>query len=678
MTRPAPPPLALVQHGHQYLTTDGYDNHEGISEVLEGFAAVLSLHLSHGVPLNLHLSGTLIEAVAWHQPRFFDRVRELRDAGLVEMIGSGYSQSILTLFSPRHNLRQLNETLALYRRHLGVDPADVRGFWVPERVWSTDRLAPLLRSDRLLNGGYDWVLLDDRLSYSTANGPGRLSDRRRFDLGSAPAGGSSAAVPAGLRPTAHLRPYRIDHGGGLVALPISGELRYCIPPRSDAHWDRLRRQLAETAAAGPGALAVYGDDLEKAAGVGPWAPGPWRREHVAAYEALLESLAATAASPPARPVKISGWLAPRPAPERRAVDPGTFFELACGHGAGEDYLGWWESPAWAPYRRRLVAAEELLTAGVGPSPLWDLAWKQLMACSYETAWHDTMGTAPQGPAPWARAVASHVRSVFVIAAAAQWAEQAERPAGVEVADIDHDGADEVVLRNEHLFAVVTPLYGGRLLYLFDLDRGCLVVGNPADDWNWQEELNRFMEVPRNHPGAFADVGHENDRWEVIVARPRAGAAPGVEAVLGHVRGGSPLQGSLKVFTLAAGGRSVEVTYRLAWSPPAFGVEWALSPDYLTLLREGRGAMRPLGEGRRRGCRAGLAEVWVELPDGEAIAWDPKPAPGCGHGLVLRATASGPRFRVRLGVGAGPTAATAPVATELDLRDRAEGSVEVGR
>ena len=40
----------------------------------------------------------------------------------------------------------------------------------------------------------------------------------------------------------------------------------------------------------------------------------------------------------------------------------------------------------------------------------------------------------------------------------------------------------------------------------------MVVGNPCDDWNFLEDLNRFMEVPRNHPGAFADVGFENDEY----------------------------------------------------------------------------------------------------------------------------------------------------------------------
>ena len=161
----AAPRLALVHHGHQHLITDGYDNHEGLSEVLEAFSTVLALHLRYRVPVNLHLSGTFLEAAAWGGPDFFSWIQALREEKLVEILGSAYSQPILTLFGIEHNRRQLAEHLALIERHLGVDPAAVRGFWVPERVWHTERLAPLIGDPGLANGGYGWVLLDDRVFY---------------------------------------------------------------------------------------------------------------------------------------------------------------------------------------------------------------------------------------------------------------------------------------------------------------------------------------------------------------------------------------------------------------------------------------------------------------------------------------------------------------------------------
>ncbi len=213
-------PLAIVQHGHQYLITNSYDNREGIAELLESFAAVFALHLKYRVPLNLHLSGTLIEAIAWHAPVFLEWVRALRQEGLVELLGSAYSQNVMPLFSAQHNLRQLNETLWLYRTHLGVEPREIRGCWVPERVWNTAKLAPLLQSPQLLNGGYEYVLLDDRLSYPLA-GEYAISDRQRFDAQTTPMCGQ----PGTPDDRSYLLPYQIAGSAGLVALPISTDLR---------------------------------------------------------------------------------------------------------------------------------------------------------------------------------------------------------------------------------------------------------------------------------------------------------------------------------------------------------------------------------------------------------------------------------------------------------------------
>lgn len=72
--------LALVHHANQYVISDGYAERKGISEVLglsahqRGLLPLLQMHLRYGVPLNLHLSGTLIETIAWHHPEVFSLV----------------------------------------------------------------------------------------------------------------------------------------------------------------------------------------------------------------------------------------------------------------------------------------------------------------------------------------------------------------------------------------------------------------------------------------------------------------------------------------------------------------------------------------------------------------------------------------------------------------------------
>ncbi|WP_170319850.1 phosphotransferase [Polyangium spumosum] len=642
------PALAIVQHGHQYLITDGYDNREGLSEVLEGFATVFALHLKYEVPLNLHLSGTLIEAIAWHAPSFFGWIHALRRAGLLELLGSTYAQNIMPLFSDEHNLRQIDEALSLYRRHLGVEPEAIKGFWVPERVWHTEKLARVLRSDSLLNGGYAYVLLDDRLAYPL-DGPYAFSARQRFDARTPPTGRAHEAPPGGDLPS--LLPYRLENGEGLCVVPISAVLRYAVPPRHARQWEDAREVLRRVAAAPAGAIAVYGDDLEKAAAVGPWTNGRWTRAKVDPYEKWLAWIGAGAE---VRPVLLASFLREHPASPPRRVDPGTYFELAHGMRAGEDYAGFWLGSSWRPHRELLLEAEALLRRARAPrSGLWELAWKQLMASSCETAWHDVGQDGECRPAPWARAICAHAKSVFVIAAAAEWQRQRDGRAHVERLDVDHDGADEVILKNDHLYAVLAPDHGGRLVYLFDLtaEGGRLVVGNPADDWNWQEEQNRYMEIPSNHPGAFADAGHEKDPYRVLAAFTREG---GVEVQLVHHEPESPLAGALKVFRLAADARRIDVSYVLPRAPERFGVGVALSPDYLSLLHEGGRALRPMKRNATRGWRNRTASVWVHIPPGEPVMWDRPERPACGHGMLLRATAYGRSFGLSLGVGAMPS------------------------
>ncbi|MGH9001279.1 MAG: hypothetical protein ACRDY7_18025 [Acidimicrobiia bacterium] len=682
-------PLALVHHGHQHLITDGYDNHEGLSEVLESFAAVCALHLRYEVPLNLHLSGTLTEAAAWRAPEFCGWVRALRREGLVEIIGSAYSQPVLPLLGNEHNRRQLVEEIEVLQRHLGVDPEELAGFWVPERVWDTARLAPLVSDPDLPNGGYRWVLIDDRLAYRAGG------ERDAFDRGTAPGRSGqppSSGVTGGLGEWSgsagetgdgrHLSPWLIEGAGArpLVAVPISGDLRYAIPPADPGRWRRLRSVLEGVRRAGPGAVAVYADDLEKSAGVGAWAPGRWRRQNVDAYESLLSWVAETTE---VEPVLLTPWLAAHPPTRTATVDPGTFYELAAG-GAGDDYQGWWAAPAWRPYRAALETVQTALEAvsgrpesnGAAPDAQTDgglvsLAWKQFMAATYETAWHG-LGAAPEEPAPWARATAAHGRGALVTLAAHRWSQRAPATR-VWTADVDGDGTEELVMANSRLFAVFAPAWGGRLVALYDLAPagGRLVVGNPADDWNWQEELHRYMEVPANHPGAFVDVGSENDAWEV---RSTASGPDGVTAVIANVEDGSPLRGSTKTFLLGARPEAaLEVTYALAGGRERYDVEIGCSPDYLALLRGGRAAMAALDAGPAvRGFRTGPVAVWVELPAGETVLWQPAPERPCGHVGMLAVAAYRPEFTVRLGVGSQPAAAGATVEVDRAATPRPGG------
>lgn len=171
-------------------------------------------------------------------------------------------------------------------------------------------------------------------------------------------------------------------------------------------------------------------------------------------------------------------------------------------------------------------------------------------------------------------------------------------------DAGGGGTEEVVLRNRHIVVRISPRRGGRLVELGPAGAG---QGTAPPD------------------AVLLDVGHDTDRWEVVAARPNAG---GVEAVLGHVRGGCPLIGSLKIYRLGAADLYVAVDYRLAPLEQPFTVRCELPPG-----------------------------TWAQVPDGEPLVWEPQTGPP--H---RRATSAQRSFTVHLGVGEPPT---------IDLRTQAE-------
>lgn len=634
-------PLALVHHANQYLLTDGYDNREGITELVEGYTAALRMHEKYGIPANLHLSGTLIETLAWHYPWFLEMVRELRAKGLISLIGGTYAENVMPLFQPSFNLRQLDEFLWLYRHHLGVPPEEVRICWVPERVWDTGKLAPVLTSRNLANGGYRFVLLDDRLLYPT-NGSYQGSPRALFDSAgpygpvTAPRTGGDRRPAGGFGPAETCKTCRIAGADGLVMVPMSANLRYWVPPMFPQHWRRLKQTVASLVQDGmDDSLLVYADDLENTAGVGGWDASALGR-----YDAFLRWVASRE---DVAPVLLSEWLAGHPPQEERRVQPGTFFELAQKWQAGEDYRGWWENDAWSPYRERLAVAREAVVSAQREGAdrrLLGLAWKHLLASTYETAWYDPTedGCAV---APWAKAVASHARACLVMVAAARWFARSARPPSAEVVDVDEEGEDEVILGNEHLYAVMAPNHGGRLVYLFTRtpQGGALVIGNPTDDWNFQEELNRYMDRPPNHPGALADAGFEHDRYRVSgLAR----TGDHIRLEMTNIEEGSRLFGARKSILLATGAPDLLVCYR---TPGDLVTEACLTPDYYRLLREGRRGLSPYSGETRRGFQNGDVTVWVGLAGDEETGWAEPARAETGHGMNVRVGADASHFHL---------------------------------
>lgn len=215
-------------------------------------------------------------------------------------------------------------------------------------------------------------------------------------------------------------------------------------------------------------------------------------------------------------------------------------------------------------------------------------------------------------------------------------------------DIDGDGDEELIFRNSNLFAVISPRHGGRLTALFSTagDSGAMVVGNPTDDWNLQEGLNAFMDTPRNHPGAFTDVGFEHDLWEVEGMHQEGSAA---QALLRNRQPGSRAFHSTKSFRLTPEGTALHVAYAVSPGIAESSVEFGLSPGYLNLVRRGSAILRSYEADGARGYTDGETEVWVK-PSLEAdFVWTSPRQPDFGHGRTLQATFRGPRFSIEIGI-----------------------------
>lgn len=630
--------LAVVHHANQYLITTGYDNREGIEAIVgsqraeSGFTYILGLHESAGIPLNLHLSGTLIEALAWHEPKFLHYVRDLAQAGLIEFIGSSYGQNIMRFFSADYNRRQLNEELLLFERHLGIDPHEVKVFWPPERVWETRAMAAVLRDARLQNGGYECVILDDRLLLR------RDQDRSLYDE------------------TNHFDPelysmHEIRDGIGLIAFPIATRLRRSIPPSKEDDWKQMQSELegllVHASGQYEGALiALYADDMEKVAGVGEWGGDGPRR-----YRDFLDWLGS---SPWIKPVKLYAHARQVEVSTKRRIEVGTFQELATDFDAGEGYERWYLAADWAPYRGYFTWAEakvkELAADGAAPS-LIELAEKQLLVANWETAWH-TPAAGPHGDptqnghaSPWARALTSHSRHAAVTAEAAHWMTHKDTSAHVTSFDIDNDGEQEWIIKNQHVFAVISPRWGGRVVSLYSVGAACgtMVIGNPCDDWNWMEELNRFMDVPRNHPGAFADTGFEHDRYDVEIVE--SGPAR-VRLRLTNSEEESRAYGLVKEFELTDRASCLLARYRLPKKLESITIECGMSPDYLNLLRGGEAELSAIRTPRIRGCKTRRVAVWLKPMSG--LRWA-EAASDFGHGRLLRLTSTAPDCAMALGI-----------------------------
>lgn len=213
--------LVLTLHNHQPIGNfDGVfegafsDSYAPFLDVLQDFPEL---------PVVLHISGSLLEWLTERHPEYIDRVRMLVQRGQIELLGGPFYESILACIPRRDRLGQIRA----YKRHLEqLFQTQVRGMWVPERVWEQSFAGDIAEA------GMEYTLLDD-----------------------------SHFRNAGLHDD-ELHGYQLtEEDGRLLKVFAGGErLRYLIPYRDPQETIDYCREIANRL---PNSVLVFGDDGEK-------------------------------------------------------------------------------------------------------------------------------------------------------------------------------------------------------------------------------------------------------------------------------------------------------------------------------------------------------------------------------------------------------------------------------
>ncbi|MEM8944147.1 MAG: alpha-amylase/4-alpha-glucanotransferase domain-containing protein [Planctomycetota bacterium] len=224
--------LVLVFHNHQPIGNfDGVfeqayqDSYLPFLDVFERFEQL---------KIAIHTSGSLMEWLDAHHPEYVDRLAALVAKGKLEIVGGAYFEPILAMIPSRDRVGQITTYTQWLERRMGCE---VRGMWMPERVWEQS-----MASD-LVEAGIGYTILDD---FHFKN--------------------------AGLTQE-QLHGYYVteDDAQVISVLPGSEPLRYLLPFQPAHETIDYLRGVAEQH---PGAVVVFGDDGEK---FGTW---PGTKEHV--------------------------------------------------------------------------------------------------------------------------------------------------------------------------------------------------------------------------------------------------------------------------------------------------------------------------------------------------------------------------------------------------------------
>lgn len=224
--------LVLAIHNHQPV-----GNFDGVFEASfqDSYAPFLDiLEQFPEIPISLHTSGSLLEWLVVAHPEYIDQVRAGVERKQIEILGGPFYEPILACIPRKDRIGQIRA----YTEYLNdLFNTDVKGMWVPERVWEQSF------SGDITQAGIEYTILDD---YHFKN--------------------------AGLSEE-EMHGYYIseDEGRILKIFPGSERLRYTIPFADPQETIDYLREIGQKH---HNPVVAFGDDGEK---FGTW---PETKKHV--------------------------------------------------------------------------------------------------------------------------------------------------------------------------------------------------------------------------------------------------------------------------------------------------------------------------------------------------------------------------------------------------------------
>lgn len=399
--------FAMVIHSHQPVGNFDQVMEEAYEKSYLPFLKVLGKHPS--IKITLHYSGCLLDWLIAHKPEFLKILKNFAKTKQVEFMGGGYYEPILSLIPDVDKISQIKLLCAFIKANFAQE---ARGLWLTERVWEPSFVKILAQA------GISYTVVDDTHFKKALGKEEEIYDYYISDF----------------------------EDETLYIFPGSEKLRYALPFKLPQEAIEYLRQ-----AKAKGANSVcFGDDGEKF--------GLWPKTHKWVYEEKWLDNFFTALE------ENSSWLnvvtlshvVKNHKPAGKIYLPCASYRemLEWSGGYFNNFLVKYPEANWM--QKRMVELSRELSRLKSKNGNLEKAKRHLyMAqcnCPY---WHGVFGGLYLG----------HLRhSTFSnLIEAEKLREKISGSADLlehKILDIDKDGNDEVILRNNLLDIFITPSVGG--------------------------------------------------------------------------------------------------------------------------------------------------------------------------------------------------------------------------